>query len=63
MESEKVERKEFIKLLKDFVNDILNTFPEAKSIFSEKKTHYSFNEVIRELDENALKLLRIYIRS
>ena len=30
MESEKVERKEFTKLTKDFINDILNTFPEQK---------------------------------
>ena len=28
MAEEKVERREFIKLLKDFTNDILITFPE-----------------------------------
>jgi len=41
MESEKVERKEFIKLLKDFVNDILNTFPE----YLNDNLHSSLNNI------------------
>ena len=41
MEGEKtIERKEFVKLLKEFVNDTLNTFPELVKFYEDCKELY-----------------------